>query len=114
MHNLFDIKGMLEEMQKRDLKNLNAIPFHNICKTREVINLFALSTFQSPRNGDDLSDGEPLETEERSHTPPPRMDSPEDNLTPQLKVKVNKRYSKQPFQIQKTVAISNKFDHNTT
>ena len=95
MHNLFDIKGMHEEMQKRDLKNLNAIPFHNICKTREVINLFALSTFQSPRNGDDLSDGEPLETEERSHTPPPRMDSPEDNLTPQLKVKVNRINSKQ-------------------
>ena len=45
--------------------------------------------FQSPRNGDDLSDGEPLETEERSHTPPPRVDSPEDNLTPQLKVKVS-------------------------
>ena len=44
--------------------------------------------FQSPRNGDDLSDGEPLETEERSHTPPPRVDSPEDNLPPQLKVKV--------------------------
>ena len=30
-----------------------------------------------------------MENEERSHTPPPRMDSPEDNLTPQLKVKVN-------------------------
>ena len=59
--------------------------------------IFALSTFQSPRNGDDLSDGEPLETEERSHTPPPRMDSPEDNLTPQLKVKVNEIYSKQPL-----------------
>ena len=43
---------------------------------------------QSPRNGDDLSDGEPLETEERSHTPPPRMDSPEENMTPQLKIKV--------------------------
>ena len=77
------------------IKNLNAISFHNICKTREVINLFPLSTFQSPRNGDDLSDGEPLETEERSHTPPPRMDSPEDNLTPQLKVKVNRINSKQ-------------------
>ena len=46
--------------------------------------------FQSPRNGDDLSDGEPLETEERSHTPPPRVDSPEDNLAPQLKVKVGR------------------------
>ena len=54
----------------------------------EIIYLY-LSVFQSPRNGDDLSDGEPMENEERSHTPPPRMDSPEDNLTPQLKVKVN-------------------------
>ena len=47
-----------------------------------------LFILQSPRNGDDLSDGEPLETEERSHTPPPRMDSPEENMTPQLKIKV--------------------------
>ena len=58
-----------------------------VCKTLDD-NIFFLSILQSPRNGDDLSDGEPLETEERSHTPPPRMDSPEENLTPQLKIKV--------------------------
>ena len=50
--------------------------------------MFFSLILQSPRNGDDLSDGEPLETEERSHTPPPRMDSPEENMTPQLKIKV--------------------------
>ena len=52
--------------------------------------MLRLSIFQSPRNGDDLSDGEPLETEERSDTPPPRMDTPEDHHTPQLKIKVKK------------------------
>ena len=60
----------------------------NVYKTSASI-IFFLFILQSPRNGDDLSDGEPLETEERSHTPPPRMDSPEENLTPQLKIKVN-------------------------
>ena len=61
------------------------------CKTLDN-NIFFLSILQSPRNGDDLSDGEPLETEERSHTPPPRMDSPEENLTPQLKIKVFEKH----------------------
>ena len=58
------------------------------CTASSIIMLF-LFILQSPRNGDDLSDGEPLETEERSHTPPERMDSPEENMTPQLKIKVS-------------------------
>ena len=66
-------------------------PFlHNVLSQHYIYSKQNYLYFQSPRNGDDLSDGEPLETEERSHTPPPRMDSPEDNLTPQLKVKVSK------------------------